>query len=201
MVLYGIHRKEKNCFSSTSKPFMFTFHVNMECLNIQYATNFSINTSNWINCIWIEESDVTLFRRSSQFWKQICWTAKKTPLCPYIKTMIINPLPSNRGFHSNCAAFSLQCCKRSMMIYPVESVFVFVFNGYTALMKPLSQKSTNRICEIAQNYSPGLNTVASSIMSNVAKSNRCDCRDFRTGSLAHRRVSLIGIDCDQTHEI
>lgn len=44
------------------------------------------------------------------------------------KTLIINPLPSNRGFHSNCAAFSLQCCKRSVMIYPAESVFVFVFS-------------------------------------------------------------------------
>lgn len=43
----------------------------------------------------------------------------------YIKTMIINPLPSNRGFHSNCAALSLKCCKRTMMIYPVKSVFVF----------------------------------------------------------------------------
>lgn len=133
---------------------LFTFHVDIECFNI--VPQFQHEHTK-LDKLHLNRGE--LFSSYSPYLlgseNKFAGQQRKHHSDPYIKTMIIKPLPSNRGFHSNCAASSLQCCKRSMMIYQVESVFVFVFNGFTALMKPVKQKSTNKLYCLARNYSPG----------------------------------------------
>lgn len=97
------------------------------------VNNKQFNKPARINRIWIKDDDFILLYSSSLAFSsdnKFAGQRRKHNSPSYKKkTMIINPLPSNRGFHSNCAALSLKCCRRSMMIHPVESMFVLFFNG------------------------------------------------------------------------